>query len=247
MYKRILENKLKQYLSAFSCVLIYGPKFSGKTFLAKNNSNSYFYVAEKGKKNYELFEMNQEYKIFEGESPRLIDEWQIIPEIWDKIRHISDQSNNRKGLYIITGSSILYNKEKVFHSGAGRISRIKLFNLAYCEKNDCQISFFNILKNNELENNLNSKENNDEIIDFLISGWWPALEQNEKTNNFTKEYIESILSMNVRENMNLNYKRNIAEEILKSISRLNTTQIKKSRILSDINNLIDIKTLDKYL
>ncbi len=245
MYNRIIEKKIKRYLSIFGCVLLYGPKYSGKTYLGKKYSKSQYFLANENNNN--LLKIYREKEILNGEYPRLIDEWQVVPEIWDKIRHIIDMTNDNRGLYILTGSSILYNKDKVFHSGAGRFGRIKLDTLAFCEKHKCFINFNNLLNNDNYDLSEIKLNNSNNILDFLISGGWPNLKKEDYFNDLSNQYIDSILSMNVKEHINLNYDGSISKKILTSIARLNTTQIKKSKILSDINEVLDIKTLDKYL
>ena len=122
---RIIDNKIKEYLKIFGAILIEGPKWCGKTWTSKYNSNSEFLVASpKGNfNNKKLALMNPEL-ILEGEFPRLIDEWQEVPAIWDAIRGKIDESTI-KGQFILTGSASI-NKDKYIHSGTGRIARLRM-------------------------------------------------------------------------------------------------------------------------
>lgn len=131
-FKRLLEVKITNALKTIGCVLITGPKQAGKTFLAKKLSQSQFYVQEAGVKNQTLLEIKKDNPIFTGAKPRLIDEWQIVPQIWDKVRFLIDQSDDPVGLFILTGSTRADFKQ-VFHSGAGRILTIPIHTLSFAE------------------------------------------------------------------------------------------------------------------
>ena len=125
-YLRIQEGQIKELLKIFGCVWIRGPRFSGKTFISEKISNSKFYVQEHGQENLPLLNLPFEQNpIFKGQSPRLIDEWQILPQIWDKVRFIVDQNKGKKGLFILTGSSKPEYKQMI-HNGAGRIATIQM-------------------------------------------------------------------------------------------------------------------------
>lgn len=122
IFSRILEAKLQNLLSKIGCVVIEGPKQSGKTFLGAKFSQSQFYVQENGLDNQSLIGLDYDQNpLFNGSKPKLIDEWQIVPAIWDKVRFLVDQSTNQTGLFILTGS-INPNYELVHHSGAGRMA-----------------------------------------------------------------------------------------------------------------------------
>ena len=104
--KRVAEQNLADHLDAMGAVLIEGPKYCGKTTMAINIR-----------------------KLLEGETPRLIDEWQLAPQFWDAVRNEVDR-RNADGQFILTGSAVpprpTTEEEKIFHTGTGRISRLKL-------------------------------------------------------------------------------------------------------------------------
>ena len=246
MKKRIIENKIKELLEIFGAVLIYGPKSSGKTFIGESLSKSQYYMQNIGNKNNELITLGAESNILDGEKPRLIDEWQIIPEIWDKIRFRIDMTHGSNNLYILTGSSTLYDKNKVIHSGAGRIARVKINTLTYCEYYDVdKISLKELISNKNVDLSKYKEEQKiKEILEYILFGGWPKIIDNPSIQ-FANQYVDSIINMNV--NSSLRYKREDAYLILKSLSRLNGSQLKKQTILSDMDNSINKETLDKYL
>ena len=106
--QRLVDEKISRYLRVFGAVCIEGPKWCGKTWTSLNHANSVSYVTEKSVLN--LASVDPKY-IFTKERPQLIDEWQIVPEIWDAVRHECD-SDHDKGKFILTGSTSLKKKEE---------------------------------------------------------------------------------------------------------------------------------------
>ena len=98
IFLRIIESKIEELLKLFGCVVIEGPKQVGKTFLGEKFSQSQFYVQEYGE-SASLFLLNSTPNpIFDGSKPRLIDEWQLVPKIWDLVRFRIDQAKGQRGL-----------------------------------------------------------------------------------------------------------------------------------------------------
>ena len=122
---RLIDAKVVQYLRAFGAICIEGPKFSGKTMTSLHHSNSSFYVGSPvGNFSNRALALIDPLVILDGETPRLIDEWQEVPAIWDAARHVVDQREG-KGHFILTGSSTP-NYKGVYHSGAGRIAKLRM-------------------------------------------------------------------------------------------------------------------------
>lgn len=132
--ERLIDKKIEKYIKVFGAVCIEGPKWCGKTWTSLNHAESVSFVTEKEIR--DLAEVDPKY-IFQKEKPQLIDEWQIVPEIWDTVRHECDK-DSKAGKFILTGSTSL-NKDKekkVFHSGAGRIARLKMHTMSLYESGD---------------------------------------------------------------------------------------------------------------
>ena len=100
---RIIDEKINKYLSIAKAILITGPKWCGKTWTSLYHSNSD--VSLMDKKTFELANVDPNY-ILKDDYPQLIDEWQVVPEIWDAVRNKCDE-DNIKGKYILTGSTSL--------------------------------------------------------------------------------------------------------------------------------------------
>ena len=122
---RIIDKQIQEYLTVFGAICIEGPKWCGKTWSSSYHSNSEIMIGspEGNFQNRRLAEMSPAI-VLDGAVPRLIDEWQEVPPLWDAVRYKVDQTSE-KGQYILTGSATP-NHKGVLHSGAGRIGRLRM-------------------------------------------------------------------------------------------------------------------------
>jgi len=128
---RVIDAKVKEYLSAFGAVCIEGPKWCGKTWTSSYHSK----IGDPANnfQNRQLAELSPAL-VLDGETPRLIDEWQEVPPLWDAVRYKVDQTSE-KGQYILTGSATP-NHKGVLHSGAGRIGKLRMRPMSLYESGD---------------------------------------------------------------------------------------------------------------
>ena len=132
---RIIDAAVEKYLAAMGAVCIEGPKWCGKTWTSAFHSNSEFLVGDPDNnfQNRALAEVSPAL-VLEGETPRLIDEWQEVPPLWDAVRYTVDQ-RGQKGQFILTGSATPRRKG-VLHSGAGRIGKLRMRPMSLYESGD---------------------------------------------------------------------------------------------------------------
>ena len=132
---RILDAKIEEYLKVFGAVCIEGPKWCGKTWTSSYHCNSEIFMGDPAGnfQNRQLAELSPAL-VLEGETPRLIDEWQEVPSIWDAVRYQVDQSAE-KGQFILTGSATP-NHKGILHSGAGRIGKLRMRTMSLYESGD---------------------------------------------------------------------------------------------------------------
>ena len=120
---RIADDELEFRLECSGAVLIQGPKWCGKTTTAAQQAKSIIKLQDTDKnEGYKQTSLVKPSLLLKGDNPRLIDEWQEIPVLWDTVRNSVDEKNET-GLYILTGSNSI-DKDKIMHSGTGRISRM---------------------------------------------------------------------------------------------------------------------------
>ena len=132
---RLVDKKIKDYLEVFGAISIEGPKWCGKTWSALAHANSAVFLDDEETKAKAL--LNLEY-IFLNKFPLLIDEWNMVPKIWDAVRHKCDEIAT-KGNYILTCSTKLSSEEEkktITHSGAGRIGKIKMMPMSLYESEE---------------------------------------------------------------------------------------------------------------
>ena len=199
--QRLIDDKISRYLRVFGAVSIEGPKWCGKTWTALNHANSVSYVTDQSVLN--LAAVDPKY-IFMKERPQLIDEWQIVPGIWDAVRHECD-SNHEKGKFILTGSTSLRKKSsesKVHHTGTGRIAPIRMHPMSLFESGDSsgEASLSGMLAG-IIDKGYVRKVELDEIARLIIRGGWPEnIDMAEQDIGIIPEsYIEAVVTTDMHE------------------------------------------------
>lgn len=252
--ERLVDKKIDDYLSIFGAVSIEGTKWCGKTWTSLNHANSVVYLDEEETKEKARLSFDL---ILNNERPELIDEWNLIPEIWDAIRRKCDETTE-KGNYILTCSTKLTDKnqkEKIHHSGAGRIGKIKMHTMSLYESGDStgKVSISDLLNDN-ISNQLNTKITLDELANLIIRGGWPSNINvaNDKIGIIPKSYIEAILEKDINDDKKRD--KNKMLMLLKSLARNESTISNKSTLLKDIEEFANEKeliesriTIDDYL
>lgn len=252
---RLIDEKLERYLQVFGAVSIEGPKWCGKTWTSLNHANSVSYVSESEVKN--LARTNPKY-IFSNEFPQAIDEWQIVPEIWDAVRHECDSDGNR-GKFILTGSTTLNSEERkeVFHSGTGRIAIMKMYPMSLYETKDStgEVSILDMMQGKINETTLRKVEL-EEIASFVVRGGWPQ-NLGTKTKDISlipESYLESIINKDMHERALKKRSPDKMRMLLKALARNESTVVSLRTLINDTqeyeneNELIKSRdTLQDYI
>ena len=133
--RRVIDKSIETYLQVSGAICIEGPKWCGKTWTSAYHSNSEFLIGDPSNNfsNRQLAELNPSF-VLQGDTPRMIDEWQEVPSIWDATRAEVDK-RHKKGQIILTGSSTPKTKG-IMHSGAGRIVRLRMNTMSLYESGD---------------------------------------------------------------------------------------------------------------
>ena len=233
--ERLIDKKIDRYLETFGAILIEGPKWCGKTWTALNHAESASYVTETSTKRLALINPKN---IFSDERPQLIDEWQIVPSIWDSVRHECDRGKG-PGNFILTGSTTLRKEiqgKQVYHSGAGRIARLKMETMSLFESGDSSgvVAITDMLENKNINKNTGEVKIR-ELASLLIRGGWPESLKVKKENSplIPKSYIESILNVELDEEDKIRDK-NKMNMLLKSLARNESTIVSNKTLIKDI-------------
>lgn len=251
--KRVIDKTLDFYISTFGAVLIEGPKWCGKTWTSRYHSNSEYLLANPSGNfnNKKLAMMNPELALI-GDKPRLIDEWQEVPSIWDAVRSKVDEVTE-KGQYILTGSATV-NKDKYIHSGTGRIARIKMRPMSLFESgySDGKISLKDIC-DKTAKDCFTGEVSLDTLIKYILVGGWPAaIGMDEKQGMLlSREYIKTVLSEDIYKVDNVKRDGHKVELLLRSLARNESTTVTNKTLKNDIKEKdfddINIDTITEYL
>ena len=133
---RICDQLLVELLEACGSVLVEGSKWCGKTTTAEQAAGSIVYMAdpEDGERNIQLARTSPKF-LLEGETPRLIDEWQVVPKLWDAVRFEVDH-RRKLGQFILTGSAVPASRDEIIHTGTGRIASLLMRPMSLWESGD---------------------------------------------------------------------------------------------------------------
>ena len=256
---RIIDDKIDIYLKLFGAIIVEGPKWCGKTWTAEHHANSAIYLDD----SKENFDTREKAKldvslVLDGEAPLLIDEWSEVPEIWDAVRHLCDK-DKKKGKYILTESTTLRKKEnedKIHHSGAGRIDRMKMYSMSLYESGDSTgVASLKALFDGTQKNIVTKKTTLDMLAKYIVRGGWPEnIETNDEYVHIMPEsYLNAVLTHDInKDGVERDY--NKMNMLLKSLARNESTIVTNSTLESDIENYTTNKdyqlsrnTLSDYL
>lgn len=253
---RIADKILQERLEAFGAVLIEGPKWTGKTTTAEQHAKSVIKLQDPDKAaEYLTTAAARPSLLLKGEQPRLIDEWQDAPALWDAVRTAVDKEGGRPGQYILTGSNTV-DKAKIRHTGTGRITRMKIYPMSLWEslESSGEVSIRELFDNPDYDiDGASGKLDISGLICAACRGGWPAsLQLPQKSNMLiAKDYMNSVCENDISAVDGKQRNPKIARKILKSYARNISTITKKSNILADITASEDITlsmpTLDDYI
>ena len=242
---RIADTMLQERLEVFGAILIEGPKWTGKTTTAEQHAKSVIKMQDPDKSDEYINTANiMPSLLLKGEKPRLIDEWQDAPKIWDAVRTAVDTSGGIPGQYILTGSNTV-DKAQIKHTGTGRITRMKMYPMSLWESKDSsgEVSIHELFNNSAYDiDGATSKLSIPELIRVACRGGWPAtLKMGEKACMLiAKDYVNSVCENDISAVDGKQRNAKIAKLIMKSYARNISTLAKKSNILADVTGSEDV-------
>ncbi|MBP3770238.1 MAG: ATP-binding protein [Lachnospira sp.] len=250
---RLIDNIIDSYLKAFSAVCVEGPKWCGKTWTSSYHCQSEIMLGnpDGNFQNRQLAQMSPSL-VLEGETPRLIDEWQEVPQLWDAVRYKVDQSGN-KGQFILTGSATP-NHKGILHSGAGRIAKLRMRPMSLFESGNSSgdISLKDICEG-RIEPKISGEVDLRKLIDFIIRGGWPANQETtlKQAAYLPIQYIRAVLDDDVYRIDNVKRDKHKMELLLRSLARNEATTVTNKKLKNDIKEIddedIDVETVSAYL
>lgn len=252
-YQRLIEKEIELKLRTSGAVVVAGPKFCGKTTTCMLYQKSF--VKLNTKQAIAMARMNPK-AVLKGETPRLIDEWQKAPDVWNQVKDDLD-FDYQFGKYILTGSSTPADKTEVHHSGAGRIAPVKMRPMSLWESKESKgsVSLSDLFNGDkDFPWDMNTDFTLDDVAFLMCRGGWPISVQAPKdiAIEITKNYYNGLFVFEDCENERFrNKKPEVLKMIMRSYARHISTEAAISTIIADVRQsnerTMDPKTFDDYM
>ena len=252
---RIVDDELTLRLEAFGATLIVGPKWCGKTTTGEQKAKSILRMQDPDRRDgYLATAATKPSLLLKGANPRLIDEWQVAPVLWDAVRTDVDQ-RQEEGLFILTGSTSVDNS-KIMHSGTGRISRMKMYPMSLFESKESngEISLKALFDHPNMDiDGIASELSVEKLIFSACRGGWPAALRRKSDAAklmIAKDYLNNICESDISTVDGVQRNPTWTNMILRSYARNVSTLAKKTNIYRDVAANADsmtLQTMDTYL
>jgi uncharacterized protein len=253
--KRIADDQLKLRLEAFGAVQIKGPKWCGKTTTAQMQARSVIKMQDPDTiEGYLAAARTKPSLLLKGETPRLIDEWQVAPVLWDAVRNAVDE-RRLKGQFILTGSTVI-DDDDIMHTGTGRISKMSMYPMSLYESKESngQISLKDLFDNKDLDiDGIMSNLSIEELIFAACRGGWPASLDSMSSDSkllIANEYVDVICNEDISKVDKTKRNPALARLIMRSYARNLCTMAKKTSMLADVSvemETTSMNTFDSYV
>lgn len=254
-WNRIVDKELELRLEAFGATLIVGPKWCGKTTTAEEKAKSVLKMQDPDmREGYLATAKAKPSLLLKGDNPRLIDEWQEAPVLWDAVRTAVD-TRQEEGLFILTGSTSV-DESQIHHTGTGRISRMKMYPMSLYESKEShgEISLKELFDDPELDiDGITSNMKIEDLIFAACRGGWPsALRKKSDAAKLmvANDYLRNVCETDISTVDGVARNPVLAELILKSYARNISTLAKKNSIYKDVAANVEslsMPTLDSYI
>lgn len=252
---RIVDSELQQRLRSIGAVVVEGAKWCGKSTTAAQHCKSAVYMDDPRRKaQYALFAEESPELILDGDTPRLIDEWQLAPQIWDAVRFTVDHRPGM-GQFVLTGSAKPADRAKISHSGTGRFAWLRMRPMSLYESGDSTgaVSLSRLFENPG--GNIAAEASSDlsRVAYLICRGGWPisvSLPEDVALRP-AKDYFDAVVNVDIREVDGVDRSVERARRLMRSYARFQGTQTSVRQIVDDMNgsdfNGIDDKTVRNYL
>lgn len=251
---RIMDDTLPFLISATGGLLIKGPKWCGKSTTAERHAKSIVYMQDERKKElYISLAKNDPQRLLKGDVPRLIDEWQIVPTLWDSVRHEIDLRGGELGQFLLTGSAVPPEEEKIKHSGAGRIATCIMRPMSLFESGESngEVSLKELFEGNACFGEA-AMELEDYAFATCRGGWPAAVGKNRRVAlKLVDNFYQTLVSSDMSRVDGVKRSPERVKLLMSSYARLVTTQANNETIRLDMatheSSSVGADTIVSYL
>lgn len=251
--KRVTDDYFRTRLGSAGALLIEGPKWCGKTTTGEELSSSTLYMQDPDKQESLMYYATSKPSVLlEGETPRLIDEWQMAPNLWNAVRFTIDRRRER-GQFILTGSSVPELDDEdlsKMHTGTGRITRVRMHTMSLFESgySDGTISLRDLFDGKD-DFYAISELDLEKLAEALCKGGWPANLDMELQDalNVPKDYLEGIVNSDISRTDGVKRDPDTARQLIRSLSRNICTLSSTENIVKDMKSVACRKTVSDYI
>ena len=235
--KRIADGRLAEALEVKGAVLVEGLKWCGKTTTAEQAAKSVLYLDEPDRlaQNLELAAIRPS-RLLEGDKPRLIDEWQIAPALWDAVRHAVDRAR-AQGLFILTGSTVPPKADATLHTGIGRITRLRMRTMTLWESGESsgEVSLGDLFAGAD-PTGARAGADFDALAFAVCRGGWPAAVgmRGRRALAHAPDYVETVAESDISRIDGVSRDPETARRVLRSLARLQGSQAAATAIRDDV-------------
>ena len=235
--KRIVDTLLNRKLEGIGAVLIEGPKWCGKTTCAEQKAKSIVYMNDPKKSSMymQLAKMSPQ-TLLEGECPKLIDEWQLAPSLWDTIRFEVDHRDG-EGFFILTGSAVPAKTDDIWHTGTGRFARIKMRTMSLWESEDSTgIISLGALFNGSAQTAITDEKSLEDMAFLVCRGGWPkaTIQKKEAALERVFDYYDAVVNADISRVDNVERDAERTKRLMRSYARFQGSQTSISKIKDDV-------------
>ena len=235
--KRIVDDILTRKLEGKGAVLIEGPKWCGKTTTAEQIAASILYMddPEKKEQNISMSELNPK-RLLKGETPRLIDEWQLAPKLWDAIRFEVDH-RRKLGQFLLTGSAVPVDTEEITHSGTGRFTWLTMRPMSLYESGDStgDVSLKDLFEKNTVDGE--SDMTIDRLAFLACRGGWPqAIDMRDDIAlDQARDYYDAVVRSDINRADNIQKNAEKVRRLMRSYARNQGSQVPNTVLARDVS------------
>lgn len=247
---RVIDAVLDRALATAGAVVIEGARASGKTMTALNAAGSYAFIDEPQVQSALAIAPES---VLQGEAPRLLDEWQVEPELWNMVRRAVDASAE-PGRFILTGSAVPAD-DVTRHTGAGRFLRLRQRTMTWWEKGaggTSRVSVAGLFAGERPEADLNASLELDEVVDRILQPGFPAMIELDPGRSavLLKAYIDEVARTDIRQIADVRHEPDVIKQLITALARSVASEVAFKTLAADVAAIaptINEETISRYV